>query len=90
MRGIIPFLLLAASLSADVVHYTYDDAGRLARVDYPSGASIIYTYDPAGNLLSRAVNGPSQSSGGRAEKQLPQTHTVGPEKQERVAKHSAL
>jgi YD repeat-containing protein len=44
---------------ADVVNYGYDDAGRLARVDYPSGASILYTYDNAGNLLSRTVNKPS-------------------------------
>ena len=34
---------------------TYDNTGRLARVDYGGGAAITYTYDDAGNLLRREV-----------------------------------
>lgn len=37
------------------VTYSYDAAGRLARIDYGSQGSITYTYDNAGNLLSRTV-----------------------------------
>jgi YD repeat-containing protein len=71
MRRIIPFLLFVCALRADLVRYAYDDAGRLAKVDYPSGASIVYTYDPAGNLLSRAVNVPPQNNVHQVEKQHP-------------------
>ena len=35
--------------------YEYDDAGRLTRVNYSNGMEIVYTYDPAGNLLERRV-----------------------------------
>ena len=47
-------LLALGVLSATVAHattYTYDELDRLVRVDYDNGASITYTYDPAGNLL---------------------------------------
>jgi YD repeat-containing protein len=37
------------------VRYTYDGAGRLVRVEYGDGPSIIYHYDAAGNLLRRQV-----------------------------------
>jgi len=40
---------------AGSVSYSYDAVGRLARVDFPNGKSIVYTYDPAGNMLSRVV-----------------------------------
>ena len=54
------WLLLAATTgSADTLHYTYDDAGRLIRVNYGSGTVITYTYDAAGNLLSREVSAPA-------------------------------
>ncbi|HYL37556.1 MAG TPA: RHS repeat domain-containing protein [Bryobacteraceae bacterium] len=42
--------------------YTYDDAGRLALVDYGNGATIAYTYDQAGNLLSRTVTAQAPAS----------------------------
>jgi len=49
----------AGFLCADTVSYTYDEAGRLARVQYSGGKSIAYTYDAAGNLLRRLVTGPA-------------------------------
>lgn len=51
---LLPWLVAVVSLSA-AVNYTYDAAGRLAKVDYGNGVSITYTYDKAGNLLSRVV-----------------------------------
>ncbi len=47
------FLLLAGSALCGVVSYTYDAAGRLVKVDYGSGGSLVYTYDNAGNLTGR-------------------------------------
>jgi YD repeat-containing protein len=44
-----------ASNQANVIQYTYDDAGRLVQVDYSNGARITYTYDNAGNLLRREI-----------------------------------
>lgn len=59
-----PFLilLLALPLAADRIAYTYDEARRLAKVTYENGRSVSYTYDKytydkAGNLLSRTVTG---------------------------------
>ena len=62
---------VATAARADVVNYAYDDAGRLARVDYPSGASIMYTYDNAGNLLSRTVSKPSGNQARPRRKEAP-------------------
>jgi uncharacterized protein (TIGR03437 family) len=53
-------LLLAALCQGQTVNYTYDDAGRLTRVDYGEGGSIEYSYDKAGNLLRRLTSSPSQ------------------------------
>jgi uncharacterized protein (TIGR03437 family) len=44
----------ACSLLADT--YTYDNAARLIGVTYSSGKVISYSYDKAGNLLSRVVS----------------------------------
>jgi YD repeat-containing protein len=46
-------MLLAAEpgFSADL-SYTYDALGRVVRVDYPSGNSVLYTYDAAGNRMA--------------------------------------
>ena len=49
-----PILSTAQSKSAATA-YEYDDAGRLTRVNYSNGMEIVYTYDPAGNLLERRV-----------------------------------
>jgi uncharacterized protein (TIGR03437 family) len=45
-------------LSADVIQYTYDAAGRLATAVYPNGKVMTYIYDAAGNLLRRSVEVP--------------------------------
>ncbi len=57
MRGIVRFsraLLIAACVLASPGHaaniaYKYDALDRLTEVDYPSGYSITYAYDAAGN-----------------------------------------
>ena len=40
---------------ADETRYTYDDLGRLVRVERPDGAVVTYTYDAVGNRLSRSI-----------------------------------
>ena len=55
MKHLALFLLLTAITVAGVVNYTYDAAGRLVKVDYGNGGSIVYTYDSAGNLTSRTT-----------------------------------
>lgn len=59
------FLTLGVAL-ADTVRYTYDDAGRLTKVDYGNGQTITYTYDSAGNLLSRTVTSAGAGAGSAA------------------------
>lgn len=49
--------LLAVSVSAGAITYTYDNAGRLVKADYGGGKSITYTYDNNGNLLERNILG---------------------------------
>lgn len=44
-----------AGRATQTVQYRYDEAGRLAAIDYGGGQGIIYSYDAAGNLLKRAV-----------------------------------
>ena len=46
-------IILPASSYAET--YSYDAAGRLTGVIYDDSSSIIYTYDAAGNRLSRIV-----------------------------------
>lgn len=55
MRSWILMLALAIPLAADTVTYTYDEAGRLSRVDYGNGKTITYAYDKSGNLLTRVI-----------------------------------
>lgn len=47
------------SQQSDTISYTYDKLNRLTGVFYSSGASIIYTYDAAGNRTSLQVTGSS-------------------------------
>jgi YD repeat-containing protein len=60
--------LILTALLADTVKYSYDDAGRLTIVDYGNGKSIAYTYDSAGNLLSRVVTAREQSPAAKQRK----------------------
>ena len=54
-------LLAGAALAAETVRYSYDNAGRLTKVDYGNGRTVTYTYDRSGNLTSREVTAPSES-----------------------------
>src|SRR5579885_2250321 len=60
------WIFLAAQLTFAAVNYSYDAAGRLVRADYGSAGAIVYTYDKAGNLLSRVVT--AGASGGTISK----------------------
>ena len=62
--------LFATAIGFAAATYSYDSAGRLAKVDYGTGGSITYTYDKAGNLLSRAISS-GTTSPSTAEKKKP-------------------
>lgn len=53
---LLSMLLPASFTSALTTIYTYDAAGRLARVEYDIDASIAYAYDVRGNLVLKTVN----------------------------------
>lgn len=48
---------------SDTITYTYDSLNRLTKVVYSSGATIIYTYDAAGNRISIQITGGSDTTG---------------------------
>jgi uncharacterized protein (TIGR03437 family) len=48
-------LLIAATGAGGNLNYSYDDAGRLVRVDFGNGKALLYSYDAAGNILDRLV-----------------------------------
>ncbi len=56
-------MAVPASVSAGVVTYSYDNAGRLTAVGYGPGSSLSYTYDAMGNMTARtAVSRPYNAS----------------------------
>jgi YD repeat-containing protein len=57
IRLLLYLTLAAGCLVADQLKtmYSYDDAGRLVRVDYGNGMSIQYAYDSAGNMVNQSV-----------------------------------
>jgi uncharacterized protein (TIGR03437 family) len=59
MKRILYPLVFATLLAEGADSYTYDAAGRLTSVTYSNGSTISYAYDKSGNLLTRAVQGPS-------------------------------
>lgn len=62
-KVLIVTLLAVAFAYGGAATYTYDAAGRLAKVDYGAQVgSITYTYDSAGNLLSKTVVAPGQKA----------------------------
>jgi YD repeat-containing protein len=67
MRKLILILTMtAAALAAEKLTYTYDDSGRLARVESDTGKVITYTYDASGNLVKRTSTGGQASSAAQA------------------------
>ena len=62
MRRTIGLIVVMATLATAAVNYSYDNAGRLTKVDYGAAGQIVYAYDKAGNLLSRTA-GPSTGGG---------------------------
>lgn len=63
--SIVFCLFLSIPARATTVQNTYDDLNRLIRVEYDDGSRIEYTYDAAGNRLSKVVTlgGDSDSDG---------------------------
>lgn len=56
-------LVLPAFLAAAT--YSYDTADRLIKADYGSAGAVLYSYDPAGNLVSRqTLAGPTGPTNG--------------------------
>ena len=53
--SIISALILNAIFVFSQITYQYDNLNRLSRVNYPNGASIVYTYDELGNRLTKGV-----------------------------------
>ena len=49
--------IFASQVSADNVTYKYDELNRLSQVTYDDGTTITYTYDEAGNRLTKQVSG---------------------------------
>lgn len=58
LRNIAVVIGLSFPVSGAVT-YGYDAIGRLVTITYSNGSSISYTYDKAGNVLSRSVQGAS-------------------------------
>jgi YD repeat-containing protein len=56
-------LLWVTPVLADVAQYTYDNLNRLIQVQYEDGTSIQYTYDAAGNRLTKQVTVPPPPPG---------------------------
>jgi YD repeat-containing protein len=54
-------LLITSPCLAGTAQYTYDNLGRLIQMVYDNGATIVYTYDAAGNRTSMQVTA-SQAS----------------------------
>ncbi len=52
---LVMLIILPCAAYAVTINYTYDLNGRLTQARYDNGTTITYSYDPAGNLLSREV-----------------------------------
>ena len=63
--------VFAATVALAGTTYSYDSAGRLAKVDYGAGGSITYTYDNAGNVLSRTVQSAGSASTAKPDEKKP-------------------
>lgn len=56
LSALLILLPIALQAWADNVSHTYDDLNRLIRSDYGNGTVIDYSYDAAGNRLSKQVH----------------------------------
>lgn len=70
----IASLSLLAVAAFGATNYSYDAAGRLTKVDYGGGKTLTYTYDNAGNLLSRISTSASVTPTNK--KKLPEQKTA--------------
>ncbi len=61
---VLTFILVFAVTGTEAETYSYDTLGRLARIVYPDGTSIDYTYDTNGNRLTLTANAPTKDTGG--------------------------
>ena len=48
-------LLFGNKLSAALIQFTYDDLNRVSKIEFNDGSIITYSYDPAGNRVSKTV-----------------------------------
>lgn len=48
-------ILMTSTVPAGTAQYTYDNLNRLVQVQYDDGTIIQYTYDAAGNRLTKKV-----------------------------------
>lgn len=60
-------LSISPALATDDVTYTYDVLGRLVRVDYASGSTVLYNYDAAGNRTSVVYGGVNSAPAANAD-----------------------
>jgi YD repeat-containing protein len=59
----ILFCFFVSLSFAGTTAYQYDDLNRLIRAQYPDGKVIEYTYDAAGNRVSKVITGGGFSPG---------------------------
>jgi len=52
---IVIYIVFIETIAAQTINYDYDSRGRLAQVIYPDSSIINYTYDAAGNRMSKHV-----------------------------------
>lgn len=84
-RLILLLVLLAPAVFCQNIAYTYDASGRLVLADYGNGNQIQYTYDNAGNLLTRTVVTASATGDAKAPKRKGERPKPSPEKASSVA-----
>jgi YD repeat-containing protein len=53
---LLGWMLLPLTSHSTTIIYQYDRLNRLTSVRYEGGSFISYTYDPAGNRLSRTIS----------------------------------